>query len=64
MTLLCWLNLVMMDTSMKGFGSVETESRVKDTRLAVRTSLIKATKKLIKRLHLCPERWTLEEELD
>lgn len=32
MTLLCWLNLVMMDTSMKGFGSVETESRVKDTR--------------------------------
>lgn len=37
MTLLCWLNLVMMDTSMKGFGSVETESRVKDARLTVRT---------------------------
>lgn len=24
MTLLCWLNLVMMDTSMNGFGSEET----------------------------------------
>lgn len=33
MTLLCWLNLVMMDTSMNGFGSAGTELRVKDTQL-------------------------------
>lgn len=27
MTLLCWLNLVMMDTSMNGFGSVEAADK-------------------------------------
>lgn len=40
-TLLCWLNLVMMDTSMNGFGSGDTRETSSESNTLKKTELLR-----------------------